>query len=260
MRASILCVWLGAAMLTGCRMDPASASTPAVQRATRSHSTATVPPGEIQFEAGLDSNPGDGFDLPMGIRWGASPVTEFFVAPTVYRRTDTASNSGVGDIWAGVRHRLWNETSSSPAVLVEFFSKLPIADSNKGLGTGETDIFGAIALDRRYYDALYTLYGEVGFLGAPESTGTDLSVAGALSATRPWLRGLDIFAEVWGRYVSEREISELYASGGALYAYSPTTTIDLSLSVGLTDDADSLRLMLGFTRSLGRPRQRPSNP
>lgn len=247
-------------MLTGCRMDPATASTPAVLRATRSHTTATVPAGEVQFEAGLDSDPGDGFDLPMGIRWGASPVTEFFVAPTVYRRTDSASNSGVGDIWAGVRHRLWNETATTPAVLVEFFTKLPIADADKGLGTGEADIFGGIALDRRYYDALYTLYGELGFLGAPESTGTDLSVAGALSANRPWLRGLDIFGEISGRYIRERELTELYATGGALYAYSPTTTIDLSLSVGLTEDADNMRLMIGFTHSLGRPRQRPTNP
>lgn len=247
-------------MLSGCRMDPASASTPAVQRATRSHSTDTVLPGEIQVEMGLDSNPGEGFDLPMGIRWGASPVTEFFVSPLAYRRTDGASNSGVGDIYAGVRHRLWNETTSTPAVLVEFFSKLPIADSEKGLGSGEADIFGAVALDRRYYDALYTLYGEVGFLGSPGSTGTDLSVAGALSATRPWLRGLDLFAEVSGQYVRELELTTLYFSGGALYAYSPTTTIDLSLSIGMSDDADSTRLMLGFTRSLGKPRQRPSNP
>lgn len=230
-----------------------------VQRHKFSNSTQTVPVETVQAEGGLLVNPGDGFDVQAGVRWGASPSTEFVLLVDPFRRFDDTDGSGFGDVQLGVRHRLWDETSDLPAVAVEFSGKIPVADADEGLGSGEADLFLGLAADRSYREAYFTGYTQLGFLGDPGSDGTDVSLLAALAAQRPVQERVDAFAEVAGLYSPDADLSALYLTGGALVALAPAFTLDAGVSVGLGDDAESLLLRVGVSHSIGRPRAFPSS-
>ncbi len=243
----------------GCTVDAGSQASPVVQRHKFSNSTQTVPAETVQVEGGLEVNPGDGFDVQAGVRWGASPSTEFVLTADPYRKLDDTDGSGVGDVRLGVRHRLWDETQDQPAVAVEFSGKIPVADADEGLGSGEPDLFLALAADRNYREAFFTAYTQLGFLGDPGSDGSDVALLAAVAAQRPLMQRVQAFGEVAGLYSPDADLSALYLTAGGLVALAPAFTLDAGLSVGIGDDAESLLLRVGVTRSIGRPRAFPSS-
>lgn len=243
----------------GCTVHSGSQATPVSQRHKFSNSTQTVPAETVQAEGGLELNPGDGFDVQAGVRWGASPSTEFVLTADPFRKLDDTDGSGTGDVRLGVRHRLWDETTELPAVAVEFTGKIPVADVDEGLGSGEPDLFLALAADRNYREAYFTAYTQLGFLGDPGSDGTDVALLGAIAAQRPVQERIHAFAEIAGFYSPEADLSALYLTGGALVALAPAFTLDAGVSVGVGDDAESLLVRVGLTRSIGRPRLFPSS-
>lgn len=259
MRVSTSILLLTLPLGAGCALDRSSVATPVVQRHKFSNSTATVPVESLQVEGGLLVDPGDGFAVPVGVRWGASPATEFFAVGDAFLRNTNANESGIGDLTVGVRHRLWDESETFPAIAFEFSSKLPIADADDSLGTGEADLFFGAAADRTYQEAKFNAYTQLSFLGDPGGDGTDFAVLAAASAQRPVQRGIDVFGELAGLLSADRDLSALFVTGGALVALNSNMTLDAGLSVGFGDDAESLLFRVGVTRSLGRPRAIPIN-
>lgn len=73
----------------------------------------------------------------------------------------TSSESGLGDITLDASFVLLRETEQTPRLLALLYAKLPTADEDKGLGTGEFDWGGGLGIGRKfgswstYAEALY---------------------------------------------------------------------------------------------------------
>jgi hypothetical protein len=132
----------------------------------------TLGKGSAKIEAGLDyarDNNGDKYffsslQLAYGLRDRleiAATLPYFFLYPKEGARVD-----GVGDLYAYLRYRVWEEKGFYPALALKPILKIPIADENKGLGSGKTDFGFNAAFSKSFsgfnlnFDATYVFYGE----------------------------------------------------------------------------------------------------
>lgn len=96
-----------------------------------------------------------GVPTPRGGRMGGMSGT------TSSTLTSKHTESGLGDIKLNAGLTLLQESDDLPRVLGLLYAKLPTADENKGLGTGEFDWGGGLGLGRHfgdwstYVDAIY---------------------------------------------------------------------------------------------------------
>ncbi|MEM9289115.1 MAG: transporter [Pseudomonadota bacterium] len=83
---------------------------------------------------------------------------------------DDGSASGLGDIVLGVSYTLPEEITGDFGLTFEGRIKLPTADEEQALGTGETDV--ALSVDLAWYGGLITPFATLGyrFLGDPTFT------------------------------------------------------------------------------------------
>lgn len=76
--------------------------------------------------------------------------------------------SGFGDVYVGAKFNILNSKEQPVGLGVMAFAKIPTADDEKGLGTGETDFGVGLALTKQLVPA--TLHANVGYtvMGEPE--------------------------------------------------------------------------------------------
>ncbi len=248
----------------GLILVPAACVTPGTgkpatpQRPTVSNDTSTTAEGTLELEAGAAIDPGDAGDLPFMLKYGLDHRTDLALGFSPLRWVDRPGDNeyGVGDLVIGARHRFHEETESEPAIAALVAAKVPTADDDKGLGTGEFD-FGAAAIFSKTAGRMsYVAQAGLDFVGDPRG-GTDLGQTFALVASTPVADRWTGFAELAGIFVPSQDISIGLLTVGAAWAPEPDLVFDAAVVAGLSSDAPDFLFLIGLTRNFGRASSPP---
>ena len=236
-----------------CATPPAGSAEVTPQRPKFSRDTRTTASGTLELEAGLAIDPGDSLDSPMALKYGLDANTELFADFSPLRVRDRPGDDevGIGDLGLGVRQRVRDETESDPSFGWRLRAKLPTADEDEGLGSGELDLFGAAIASKTLEAYFVTGFYQLGLLGERRDAGLDLEHGLAVSATRPIDESWRGFGELALRWSPERDRESLFTTLGVGYAARPSLVFDAGLVLGLSDDAPDFALLVGLTQSLG---------
>lgn len=149
-----------------------------------------------QFEHSSD---GAGGTLPhVEVNYGALPNLQLhLIAPVAFDAPSGASRqSGYGDTELGAKYRLLDEAEGRPQVGVFPLVELPTGDSARGLGSGHTQIFLPVWLQKGF--GTWTTYGGAGYWINPGAGNRNWWFTGWLlqKEVRPGLTvGAEIFHE-----------------------------------------------------------------
>ncbi len=240
-------------LFTACKgLGQGSPVTP--QRPTFSSDTNTTPEGTVEVEAGMVADPDDIFAFPAVAKFGMSPKTEAFLGWTPLQIVDQNDDNetGTGDVLVGVRHRIL-ELDKKTSVAVQGAVKLPTADENRGLGTGEIDASFAGIITKLHDQTAITGYYQFDFLGDPGGD-TNVGHGLAIAASRAIDDKVGLYGELAEIYVPELDFSSFFGTFGLTYTRAQDFVIDAGILVGLSNDAPDAQILIGMTRNLGRIR------
>ncbi len=114
-----------------------------------------------QYEHGTDGARGT---LPQGeVNYGVIPNLQLhLIAPVAFDAPSGASRqSGYGDTELGAKYRFLEEADGRPQLGVFPLIELPTGNSTRGLGSGHTQIFLPVWLQKRF--GTWTTYGGAGY-------------------------------------------------------------------------------------------------
>src|SRR5688572_27384567 len=113
------------------------------QRPKFSKSTYTTAADTLEVETGLAIDPSDSVNTPTTLKYGVNDRAEAFIglSPVV-----AVENGGVGfgDLLLGWRQRLTEHQMDHLSIALQGAVKVPTANEDKGLGSGEFDAFAAV--------------------------------------------------------------------------------------------------------------------
>ncbi|HIG10268.1 MAG: transporter [bacterium] len=225
------------------------------QRPFLGRDTHTVDDSFFELEVGVANDPGEIRDLPLTIKYGLGPRSEFFVGLVPYHKVDknelAPDGTGFGDTLVGLAHRFRDHDKRSPAYAFQVATKLPTARSSKGLGTGEIDFFGAIMAEQVYYGTTVAGSYQFGVLGETDGTGFDHEHILSLQGRRPVKPQVAVFGEMSFVWQPEVDREELSAMGGLSFIVDDFTLFDVGVRIGVSADAPDFQLLFGLTRTLG---------
>ena len=249
MRSALILGVLSLLPCVGC-LNPARV-TP--QRPTFSSSTTTTAAGTAEIETGLGLDPGDFFDTPTTVKVGVSETSELFIgwSPFQWIEKPGSNGRGVGDLTIGTRQRFMEETESSPAAAFQLSTKLPTADEDEGLGSGEVDFRAAGIVSKQIENVALTGFYQLGFLGEVGDEDIDLEHGLAVAGSIPVADQLSLFGEMTLRITPEADQEELFTIFGAAYEVNESLVLDGALLVGLSPDAPDFQILIGLTHNLG---------
>lgn len=251
MKSALTPALFSALLLTACTTTSGTGARPTPQRPRISHNAQTTAQGTLELEAGVEVDPSDFWDTPMLLKYGMSSQTEFVFGGSPIRHVDSPDDTGIGDVVFGVRHRMVDETADDPAIAIATQVKLPTADADKGLGSGETDVFFSIAAEKQVEDVRAVGFYRLGLLGSPTGDGNDLRHDLAAVGTVALGQGLNAYGELAGLFAPEYDFDALLATFGAAFEIAPATVFDAGFRVGLTNDAPDFTLVFGVTHNFG---------
>jgi hypothetical protein len=240
------------AALASCVAHPHAVDPVTGQRPTLSSDTGTAPAGQIEIEIGATLDPGDAIDTPALVKYGLDGTTEVFAGASVWRSIDApgGNESGVGDSVAGFRHRFLEATAGRPSAALQAAVKLPTADEDRRLGSGEPDLGVAAIATQPLGGFSVTAYYELDLLGDPDG-GADVGHVLALLGVTPFRGRWSAFGELGAVVVPERDSEQVLLTLGATYNPECYLVLDFGVALGLTDDAPDFALVLGLTENVG---------
>ncbi len=150
---------------------------------------------------------------------------------------------GAGDVQIGAKYRFVAESESRPALAARAFFKIPTADDDKGLGTGELD-FGADLIATKNLAKLVDVSANVGFtlIGSPDNI---RGTSGDLSNELRWGIG--------GKFPSEKFLQGVLEVIGINYIsdddFPQEDPIDLIAGLQIKP-ASGIRVGMGYRRNL----------
>ena len=260
MKLSHLAIPFALALVTACAAPSASwregqdvTATP--QRPTFSKNAATTAQGTVEIEAGLLRDPGDLFDTPTTLKYGLSERDELWIGLSPFRMVELPGDDGegFGDILVGWRQRFWQPQESGTAADWQAYVKLPTADEDEGLGSGEVDGFLAGILTMSTDEWSVNGYAQFGLLGELDGSGVDHQEALAAVFDMPFAdTNAGAVAELAGVFTPERDLEEVFTILGVNWSPLPGVVLDTGVLLGLTDDAPDFQYFVGITRNLGR--------
>ena len=223
------------------------------QRPTLSSDTNTTAPGTVEIEAGVTVDPGDVFGTPLSLKFGVGETTEVFLGWTPVLVIDLPGDdaSGPSDVVLGTRHRFVEETESRPSFAWQGSIKLPTADVDEGLGTGEVDVSLAGIATKSLGALGATAFYSLDLLGSPDESGMDVGHSGALALGAPLNDTLGAFGELAGIFLPEDDAEIVFTTLGLALQVAPWLVVDAAAVVGLSDEAPDLQAVLGLTHNLG---------
>jgi len=211
---------------------------------------------DIYGEKGMDL---DISYLSLPIAYGIMDQLEVFVAPTyvMYETqedgyvgilydhifTDSISESGFGDIYAGVKYQFLVE-DGAPGLAVMAFAKIPTADEEKALGSGEMD-YGLKLIGTKHlgsaglnFNLGYTIIGE------PDYAEWDNVVSYGLGLMLPKDKNFQFIAELTGEtdYDPDRDHNPLDLTLGGRFHLANGLLLGAGLRYGLAMDFDDCPL------------------
>jgi len=224
------------------------------QRPFISSETETVGDQVVAVEAGGAVVSGREAEIPIAVRYGLGPRSEFFVQTSPYRMVDRNESepdgSGWGDSFVGVRHRLRDADMYSPAYGFQLSTKLPSGRPSSGLGSGETDWFGALMAQQTYYGFETTGFYQLGLIGEQFEPDTNIEHTLAIQTRKPTGGPITAFGEL--AFIMEPEVDreETTLMGGMSIQLDHLTAVDIAIRVGL-GDAEDFQVLFGISRALG---------
>jgi hypothetical protein len=245
------------AFASGCAGPPGR---PTPQRPTFSRNTSTTAAGTTELEAGVLYEPGDYFDSPVTLKYGIQEETELFATMGAFQWRDTpgSDGEGIGDLFVGVRQRFIDVGADEPMVAYQLKTKLPTADENEALGTGQLDFFAAGILDYPIEQLWLTTFYELGVLGDPANGDPDIQHGLAFASHFPIEEELGGYGELAGVFIPEHDEEKVFADAGLTYALTDGIVLDAGVAVGLSGDAANLQVLFGITTNFGGGTAQPS--
>lgn len=169
---------------------------------------------------------------------------------------DTASFAelAVGDPVGSLDVELWDERGARPAVRVVAVAKAPLADVDRGFGTGAWDYGGGLSLTKTaarvfvFADATYWVWGDLPGLELKDGVAYGFAVGLPLGGLRWGLLG-----SVSGstRVVEGTDPPAQLGLGLTRYLES-ARSLSMTATVGLTESSPDVALSLGWRLPLGR--------
>jgi hypothetical protein len=231
----------------------------------------TVPSGHILFEGGVDFSHGATYPASgltgnltrvgvIGFSFGVSPIAEIQFdggvrnllsiternpsAPLAYMLTVPAAESHTGDfedITIGAKVRFAEETTSRPSVAVRFWTRLPNAGNESGLGMDTTDFHFGFAVGKTVQSV--RVVGNLGFGILPDPVRGDSQndvIDMGLSVARALNPSVELVGEMNGRKNTRSGTPPVGTeSRGALRFGARMTRgpvrFDTALMLGITD-------------------------
>ncbi len=179
-----------------------------------------------------------------GGEWDAGASLPFYILDTEGADTET----GPGDLYLRAGHTLLSETGGGTSLYGSGVLKLPTADEEAGLGTGETDLGGFLHLRQSLGSWQAGLFGGYTLVGDPPGQELDDVVAYGAELYRR-LEGAGVYAGVEGRTAVVPEADdplELYGGGFRLLAGDRAWTV--GGLVGLSDGSPDFGIQTGVVQ------------
>ncbi len=223
------------------------------QRPTFSTDTSTTAAGTLELESGIAFDPGDRLGTPSALKFGLDERSEVFVGfePWIVLDAPGGDEGGIGDLQLGYRQRFLEGHEGRPALAYLALVKLPTADDDQGLGSGETDLLAALAATWAGSSWSQTAYLQLGLLGDPDG-GSLLQSVGSYTLGHPLADDLSAFGELALLLTPEVDDEQLLATLGLAKAWAPGRVVDVGVVLGASEDAPELQFVIGTTMNLGR--------
>lgn len=222
-------------------------------RPTYSMSTFTTAAGTLELETGVYVDPSDASSVPTTLKYG---VTDRADALLTFSPASAVEGGGVGigDVYLGWRQRLTEQQQGHLSLAYLAQVKLPTANEDKGLGTGEFDAFLAGIGTLPMTDWSMTGYAELGLVGDPNGSGADLQVAVAAAGDKALSGNAGLFGELAGVFNGEQDYEAVFTTLGGTWSPVPGLVLDSGIVLGLSQDAPDYAFVVGLTRNLGPAR------
>ncbi|MFQ5603238.1 MAG: transporter [bacterium] len=216
------------------------------QRPSFSTNTGTTQTGWLELEAGVTVDE-HLLDSPLLFKLGAARNLEIFMglSPLVHI-SNGQSNTGFGDLIAGGRLRFVQGSENSPSFAGQFAIKLPTADENKSLGSGEWDYHVMLIVSQPLGKFNLDLNGLMTFAGM-SGGGRDEQLTGIANFSRALSGNLSGYAELFINHTFEFDESTVMAGVGASLSLSPRLTLDAALNLNVTNAETDVQLLTGLT-------------
>jgi hypothetical protein len=248
------------AQQTGSQSENSCLSTTVVSvpsRPTVSNGADTTQCGVVEAEYGFERQwPGGSAhrdDLSGGLRLGLTPHLDFHWASGDFWNIvdENGIRTGFGDTWLGLKYHFLTQTKHRPGLGVFYQAKVPTADENKELGSGEFDhaISFLVSKDisRVHFDFNVTplLAGRHGTPGVDHNTGL------ALSFSVPLTRRLGLVGEGYGyTFLNDQTPAIASVMTGVTFQVHPCLVLDAGIDAGVTSAAPTGRVYVGVTYAL----------
>jgi hypothetical protein len=240
----------------------------------------TVPSGNILLETGLDYShdtfyPASGLRGNLwrigtfGLSFGVSPIAEVQIDGGLWNRLNIVQQSeaplsdmlditgqttrDVEDLVIGTKVRFLSETQGRPAMAVRFWTKLPNASNESGLGLDTTDFHFGVAIGKTVQSV--RVVGNFGFgILADPARGdrqNDVLDYGA-SVARAVAQGVEIVGELNGRLNTREGTPPIGTETRSMMRMGLRVTqgpvrVDGALAIGVTENDPTWGFTAGLT-------------
>lgn len=158
---------------------------------------------------------------------------------------------GIGDVRLQVGH-LVGKDAPVGRFDVHGGVKLPTADEEDGLGSGETDAWAGLGWTREGWNVDVTAFVDWVRLGDPEGVTLRDGAGGGVRVERPTTLGtFGLGLEAWPA-VLEGDATRVLAVATARGRVRDRSAWSLEIAAGLTDSAPELGLVLAWRQGIGR--------
>ncbi len=210
---------------------------PTHTKVSQPHPTDIHPP--IKPHPVLDNN------LPQA---AAVPQQNSQVNEQAVRRHGSAS--GIGDTFINLAYNAVEEEATIPGVSLHTGVKIPTADEDKGLGTGEMDYQLGVSLNKTV--GRWFLAGGLDYniLGDPDDYDVDNYFSGYTSVGTEVTPNMDVSLDLTAAQAATDVSDDSLALGiGANYYLEQYGMVTASVATGLTDGSPDYSVLVGYSYS-----------
>jgi hypothetical protein len=177
-----------------------------------------------------------------------SQVSEQQMVEQRVRRHGSAS--GIGDAFVNVSYALFDENEATPGVSLRAGVKLPTADEDEGLGTGELDYQVGVGVGKEI-DRWYLSGGlDYNILGDPDEYELDNYISGYASVATEVANNLEVSMQLSAAQAATDFSDDSVDMGvGASYFLGEYGTVTAGLHKGLTDGSPDYAVSVGYSMS-----------
>jgi hypothetical protein len=224
-------------------------------RPTEAESAEIPKVGVLQLEVGVDA-PFDAEEFrnqqttPLRLRFAAARrLLLAFQIEVVKSQVDPAGRrmTGVGDVETGVQVVVFKAAGGRPAIAFAYYSKLPSASAEKGLGSGRTDHRAVLLVSKELgnfgldFNAMYLN------VGRKDSARRADGGLGAFAISYKFGSHFGVAAELAGQSLEYTLPRGLYPLVAVTYQVNRRLRFDTGLRFGVGAEAPRVSVLAGLT-------------